>query len=47
MINARAESVITKPAFKNAFRYRMCLIPANGFNEWKKKTAENNPGSSL
>ncbi|MFH1303122.1 MAG: SOS response-associated peptidase [Planctomycetota bacterium] len=35
MINARSETAGTMPAFKNAFRYRRCLIPANGFYEWK------------
>ncbi len=36
MINARSESITEKPAFKNAFKKRRCLIPANGFYEWRK-----------
>ncbi|KAA6184255.1 SOS response-associated peptidase [Thiohalocapsa marina] len=35
MINARAESVADKPAYRNAFRQRRCLIPADGFYEWQ------------
>jgi putative SOS response-associated peptidase YedK len=35
MINARAETVDTKPAYRNAFKHRRCLIPAEGFYEWK------------
>lgn len=37
LINARADSVSIKPSFKAAFKYRRCLIPANGFYEWRKK----------
>jgi len=36
MINARAETVASKPAFKGAFKRRRCIIPADGFFEWQK-----------
>jgi putative SOS response-associated peptidase YedK len=35
LINARGESVLDKPAFRNAMKRRRCLIPADGFYEWK------------
>ena len=35
MINARAETVASKPAYRRAFANKRCLIPADGFYEWK------------
>ena len=43
MINARAESIAEKPAFRQAFRYRRCLIPAAGFYEWTGKSENKRP----
>jgi putative SOS response-associated peptidase YedK len=37
MINARAESMIEKPAFKDLVDRRRCIIPADGFYEWRKE----------
>ena len=36
LINARAETITTQPAFANAFRERRCLIPADGYYEWRR-----------
>jgi putative SOS response-associated peptidase YedK len=43
MINARAETVAEKPAFKKAFQFQRCIIPASGFYEWQKDGKEKRP----
>lgn len=43
MINARAETVEKKPAFKDSFFHRRCLIPADGFYEWKNANGKKIP----
>jgi putative SOS response-associated peptidase YedK len=34
MINARAETIDKKPAYRNAFQHKRCLVPCDGFYEW-------------
>ena len=43
MINARSETVATKPAFRGPFKTRRCLIPADGFFEWRKTGKTKQP----
>jgi putative SOS response-associated peptidase YedK len=43
MINARSESVKDKPAFRKAYASRRCLVPADGFYEWKPEGSSKQP----
>lgn len=42
-INARGETVAAKPAFRAAFRQRRCLLPADGFYEWRQEGGGRRP----
>jgi putative SOS response-associated peptidase YedK len=43
LINARSETVLGKPAFKNAIRRRRCLVPADGYYEWQAANGRKRP----
>jgi putative SOS response-associated peptidase YedK len=43
MINARSETLLEKPSFKNAFRRRRCLVLADGYYEWQKSGKKKTP----
>ena len=43
MINARAETVVDKPSFRDAFRRRRCLVLADGFYEWQRTGSGKRP----
>jgi putative SOS response-associated peptidase YedK len=43
LINARSEDALTKPSFRNAMRWRRCLIPADGFYEWTGPKGKRRP----
>jgi len=43
MINARGETVDSKPSFRRSFASRRCLVPADGFYEWKKLDGGKQP----
>lgn len=43
MFNARAEGIFEKPTWKKAIRFQRCLVPSNGFYEWKKEDDGKHP----
>ena len=43
VINARSETVLEKPSFRNAVRRRRCLLPADGYYEWQASSTRKRP----
>jgi putative SOS response-associated peptidase YedK len=43
LINARAETITQKPSFQGLIRHQRCLVPANGFYEWKRQGETKQP----
>jgi putative SOS response-associated peptidase YedK len=42
-INAKAEGIESKPAFREGFQRRRCLVPVDNFDEWKKTATGKQP----
>lgn len=43
LINARAESLLEKPTFRSAFQHRRCLVPADGYYQWREGDSSKQP----